>query len=137
MTKIVMINEKMLGPLIAKGGRREVYCHKTDPDLVIKKHIDFRAKEKRNQKEAAVWELCKDTELRHWLAPIHGITECGTYLLQTKGAKIKNSELPIKQVIPKELRSDIKPANWVRIGSHVVLCDYDHKQLDKIQAKNQ
>lgn len=108
------------GERLGVGYYRAVYAHALDPTLVIK--IQQPDATFSNVREWDLWqEVRTQPRLAAWLAPCVAISDCGLVLIQKRTAPVLQRELP-KQV-PMFL-TDLKRANWGRLGRRVVCHDY-------------
>ncbi len=109
----------LLGEKIGEGRKREVYNHKEDDNLVIK-----RAKEKKG------FTGCQQNELEYRFyndfpdkpfAPTYWITEDKKYLIQKKGKPAK--KIPDHDLVGLDFH---RLWNWVEIDGKTLLCDFAH-----------
>lgn len=111
------------GNKIGVGISRHVYEHRLDKSCVVK--IDVATDMFQNVIEWSTWDTVKEAKtISAWFAPCVAISPCGTVLLQKRAADVSIDELRKIKRVPEMLRSDLKPANWGRIGERIVCRDY-------------
>lgn len=133
--------EELLGELIGKGNYRDVYQHKIDKNLVIKKMR--KGKVNQNETEWKVWSYFKNTQYESSFCPCHHLSEDKQYLVMSKALcyphhKVVHSSnnttllkiidsLPIP-ILPQNIH-DIKnnPHNWGILNGKKVIVDYGAK----------
>lgn len=117
--------EDLIGDFINQGAHRDVYAHKYDDNLVIKKQKNKR--KHHNKSEYLAYNEAKKFGIDHWLAPVIEISDCGGFLIQVRGEPVKSGERPKK--VPKWLSCDnTGPNQWVWINNRVVKCDFDNNE---------
>lgn len=107
------------GDLLGEGISRQVYAHRLDPSAVIKIEVAHGAFQ--NVMEWELWSVVAHTKSARWFAPCVSISPCGLVLIQKKAIDVRKEDLPRK--VPTAL-TDLKTANWGRLGSAVVCRDY-------------
>lgn len=113
-----------LDDMIAEGAYRMVYPWLPNTDWVCK--IEPVSGHFSNVQERDVWERVKETKLAQWFAPVHQISGCGILMLQSRTKPVEPHELP-KQV--PAFFTDLKAANWGRLGKRIVCHDYGNNLL--------
>lgn len=114
----------VLDDMIAEGQFRCVYPWLPNKDWVCK--IEPTAASFSNVQEWDVWQRVKETKLAQWFAPVHQISGCGVIILQSRTKPVEAHELP-KQV--PAFFTDLKAANWGRLGKRIVCHDYGNNLL--------
>lgn len=113
------ISRLAVGELLGRGQYREVFEWLPNKALVLK--VENGAKCFSNVLEHEVWERIKGTEHAKWFAPVVDISDTGAVLLQTRTQPVLARELPTH--VPAFF-TDLKPANWGRLGKRIVCHDY-------------
>lgn len=109
------------GTYLGGGRGRDVYVYRLDARFVLK--IENAAGSFQNVIEWETWDYAKeDHEARKWLAPCHEISQCGRILIQER-ADTNLAESAFPQKVPVWI-TDLKRANWGRIGKRLVCIDY-------------
>ena len=112
-----------LGPLLGQGSARAVYGLQRDPGAVVK--VERAAHSFQNVMEFETWRVVKDTRWAKWFAPIRVISACGSVLIQdrTMPLRVGRDGFEFPEELP-EFFTDLKPANFGRIGRQLVCHDY-------------
>jgi hypothetical protein len=107
------------GEQLGRGAYRTVYAHALDPSLVVK--VERAAGEFHNIAEWNVWNHVNGTEHSKWFARCVAISPNGMVLIQNRTQPARPHEYP-KQV--PAFMTDLKRANWGRLGNRLVAHDY-------------
>lgn len=106
------------------GMSRDVYSSRLDPTVVIK--FEDGKGHFQNVMEWEAWQEVKDTEFSKWFAPIVGISDCGTILIQKRTKPLKPSRYPLE--MPAFL-GDFKHTNYGMYKGHLCAHDYGRTRL--------
>lgn len=122
------IADMLLGPKLGEGYSRAVYCHRHNPDLVVKIALPKNLYNgvRSNMTEYQLWDsVCwrHDTGVwfKDWLAPVEDISEDGQILIMRRTQPITKTQLP--PVVPVWL-SDMQLGNWGILDGRPVMHDY-------------
>lgn len=114
--------DAFVGEKIGEGIARHVFAHELDADAVVK--IETRSRSFQNMVEWQTWQAVKEVpNIARWFAPCLSISPCGIVLIQKRAADVTMQDVQHIKRLP-DLFTDLKPANWGRIGSRIVCRDY-------------
>lgn len=120
------------GDVLGYGVYRTVYEHRWDNRYVIKVANPDREENFANVYEWDLWQMNTATEFGKWLAPCISISPLGLVLVQRRTMPLWNlDKLPDK--VPACL-TDLKPANWGRLGKRVVCHDYGNNLVGNVSS---
>jgi len=112
------------GEFLGSGAHRDVYVYGMDPDWVVK--VEAVAHSFSNVREWDIWNDAREMgpHFSEWLAPCMSISPCGIVLIQrrTKPARTLPDKVPAWM-------TDLKPANFGRLGKRVVAHDYGNNLI--------
>lgn len=115
----------VIGRKIGQGVTRHVYECLLVPNTVIKVETESRRYD--NIIENEIWQnFSEDKKMAGWLAPIHYISPCGVYLIQSRTQHVPARLLPEK--IPRFF-ADTKIENWGLLNDRFVCHDYGNNKL--------
>lgn len=119
---------------LAQGQYRVAFIYGPNPKWVLKyeKGNSEVPDQFCNVTEYQIWNELKDTPIRKWLAPVHGISPCGIWLLQDRCQPMEKSDRPKR--VP-EFLCDMKPENWGMLRGRPVCFDYGNHKLFVEAAK--
>lgn len=110
----------LCGNIINTGAARRVYECRLNAEWVIKREISATSQ---NVVEAEIWSyLGDDPKIGKWLAPVHFISPCGLYLIQSRTHPVREGERPKR--LPAFLDCDLKLDNFGWLGDRLVCHDY-------------
>jgi len=109
----------MLGARLGGGMSRAVFEFAYNPKLVVK--IEDRARHFQNVLEHEIWGALKDSDAAKWLAPVRGISRCGTALLMERTEPLQGRQLPLRMPV---WLTDYKIENYGLLKGRVVCHDY-------------
>jgi hypothetical protein len=102
------------------GKAREVY---EMGDYVLKVQIPHTKKpNKQNENEYLCWQKVKNTPIAYLFAPCFWLSDCKTYMIQSKAKPYTLNKSPPK--LPKGFLDAKKPSNWGLINGNPVIVDY-------------
>jgi hypothetical protein len=110
--------------MISSGQDRTVWEWLPDKRLVAKVELGARAFQ--NVFEYETWQRVKDTKWARWFAPVETIGPSGVMLLMRRTAPAQPTDYPRK--VPRFF-TDLKRANWGRLGGELVCHDYGRHLL--------
>jgi hypothetical protein len=117
-----------LGEHLGSGSGRAVYTLQRNPELVVK--VEQYAHSFQNIAEFQVWKIVKDTPWAKWFAPVRVISANGAVLIQdrTMPLRVDRDGFEFPDELPNFF-TDLKPANFGRIGRQLVCHDYAFNHL--------
>lgn len=118
-----MKSSLVLGHLIGEGVARRVHAWLPDPNMVAKLQTreSLEDRDYQNIAEYTLWTNANE-KVRKYLAPVHYISPCGSFMLQARCGEIRRPDM-IPDKIPKVL-ADAHPGNWGWLDGKPVLVDY-------------
>ncbi len=138
-----------LGDLLAKGVYREVYSHKKDDNLVIKKQVN--SKQDCNKLEWELWKIIKNTKYKNSFCPCIDISKDNKFLVMRRAEspidpyrnngltsnkglleklrKLDNPPIPsgMKDIFTSGNPQNLKIWNWGILEGRKVIVDYGNK----------
>ncbi len=134
------MKKELLGKKIGSGERRDVFNHREDDSLVIKRLKS--GGDNHNKIEMENWNNA-DKETRKFLAPCIAISDDGYYLVQKKGISLEKCnrkkkthddafEIFLKKMKYFRTTDRKKPSNWVYIDEELKMCDYGYDNFNKM-----
>ena len=120
------------GKKLGEGMSRIVYEARLNEDHVVK--FEERGGFFQNVMEEHIWSRMRYVDtVSCWLAPVHAISPCGSFLVMQRTRPIRTEELP--EMVPHWV-TDEKPSNWGILNGKPVLHDYAvHLMLEQGTGK--
>lgn len=118
------LHDLICGEQLGRGIDRQVHVYRPDPSKVIK--LEFGVGRFQNVAEWQLWsELAWETPKKGdpgwWLAPVHAISPCGSWLIQSRTTPPTTKDLPEKMPV---WLTDYKRSNYGMFEGRLVCHDY-------------
>lgn len=114
----------LCGNRIGDGISRAVFECELNAEWVVK--VCYSGDKRfQNQYEWRFWDNAQEApDVKKWLAPCLHISQAGNFLIQRRTTPVTIAELRKKVPRVPRFLTDLKPANWGRIGKNIVCHDY-------------